>query len=173
MATENLVSKGNLLLAALPVANRLQLTGDRPPVDLALSETIDLPGERIRHVYFPIDGFISLITPGVDRAQLEIGLVGNEGMLGVPLLLGVNVSPLRALVQGAGHAWRVEAATFTREIESNAATRAVLNRYLYVFLSQAHAGGDVHPLSSGRSAPGAMAADDTRSRAFQRVSCHA
>lgn len=136
MATENLVSKGNLLLAALPVANRLKLTGDRPPVDLALSETINLPGERIRHVYFPIDGFISLITPGVDRAQLEIGLVGNEGMLGVPLLLGVNVSPLRALVQGAGHAWRVEADTFTREIESNAATRAVLNRYLYVFLSQ-------------------------------------
>ena len=136
MATENRVSKGNLLLAALSVADRMRLTGDRPPVDLAFSETLNQPGERIRHVYFPVDSFISLITPGADRAQLEIGLVGNEGMLGVPLLLGVNVSPLRALVQGAGHAWRVDAATFTREIESNPATRAVLNRYLYVFLSQ-------------------------------------
>ena len=110
--------------------------GDHPPVDLSFSETLNQPGDRIRHVYFPIDSFISLITPGVGRAQLEIGLVGNEGMLGVPLLLGVNVSPLRALVQGAGHAWRVDAATFTREIESNPATRAALNRYLYVFLSQ-------------------------------------
>ena len=99
-------------------------------------KTLNQPGDRIRHVYFPIDSFISLITPGVGRAQLEIGLVGNEGMLGVPLLLGVNVTPLRALVQGAGHAWRVDAATFTREIESNPATRAALNRYLYVFLSQ-------------------------------------
>ena len=88
-------------------------------------KTLNQPGERIRHVYFPIDSFISLITPGDERAQLEIGLVGNEGMLGVPLLLGVNVSPLRALVQGAGHAWRVDAATFMREIEGNPARARV------------------------------------------------
>ena len=136
MITENRVSKGNLLLAALSAADRMRLTGDNPPVDLAFSETLNQPGDRIRHVYFPVDSFISLITPGIGRAQLEIGLVGNEGMLGVPLLLGVDVSPLRALVQGAGHAWRVDAATFTREIENSPATRAVLNRYLYVFLSQ-------------------------------------
>jgi CRP-like cAMP-binding protein len=128
--------KGNLLLAALPVADRMKLTGDHPPVDLAFSEELSQPGERIRHVYFPIDSFVSLITPGANHTQLEIGLVGDEGMLGVPLLLGVNESPLRALVQGAGRAWRVDAATFIREIESNAATRAVLNRYLYVVLSQ-------------------------------------
>jgi CRP-like cAMP-binding protein len=127
---------GNLLLAALPAADRLRLTGDHPPVDLQFSETLSEPGDRIRHAYFPIDGFISLITPGTGRAQLEIGLVGNEGMLGLPLMLGVNVSPLRALVQGAGHAWRVDAATFTREIELNGALRAALNKYLYVFMSQ-------------------------------------
>ena len=136
VAPEIRVPKGNLLLASLPAADRLRLIGDRPPVDLTFSQELNQPGDRIRHVYFPIDSFISLITPGVGRAQLEIGLVGNEGMLGVPLLLGVNVTPLRALVQGAGHAWRVDAATFTREIESNPATRAALNRYLYVFLSQ-------------------------------------
>jgi hypothetical protein len=54
----------------------------------------------------------------------------------VPLLLGVNVSPLRALVQGAGRAWRVDAATFLREVEGNAGIRAILNRYLFVFLAQ-------------------------------------
>jgi len=133
---ENRVSKGNLLLAALPAAERLRLTRDHAPIDLTLSSTLSEPNERIRYVYFPTDSFISLITPGTDCAQLEIGLVGNEGMLGVPLLLGVNVSPLRAVVQGAGHAWRVDAATFIREIESSLVTRALFNRYLYVFLSQ-------------------------------------
>ncbi len=136
MNTEIRASRGNLLLAALPAADRMKLIGDHPPIDLGFSETLSEPGDRIRHVYFPIDSFVSLITPGEERAQLEIGLVGNEGMLGVPLLLGVNISPLRALVQGAGRAWRVDAATFARELASNAATRELLNRYLYVFLSQ-------------------------------------
>ena len=115
---------------------RLKLVGNRPPVELRFGEVLNDPGDRIRHVYFPIDGFISLITPGIERAQLELGLVGNEGMLGVPLLLGVNLSPLRSLVQGAGHAWRVDAATFIEAIESNTGMRAALNRYLYVFLAQ-------------------------------------
>jgi CRP-like cAMP-binding protein len=127
---------GNLLLASLPPADRLRLTAGHPPVDLNFSVTLSEPGDRIRHVYFPIDSFVSLITPGAGRAQLEIGLVGNEGMLGVPLLLGVNTSPVRALVQGAGRAWRVSATTFQREVALNAGLRAALNRYLYVFLSQ-------------------------------------
>ncbi len=127
---------GNLLLAAFTDATRQRLTEGHAPVDLTFSETLNEPGERIRHVYFPIDSFVSLIAPGEKRAQLEIGLVGNEGMLGVPLLLGVNVSPLRALVQGAGRAWRIDATTFLREFEANAGVRALLNRYLYVFLAQ-------------------------------------
>jgi CRP-like cAMP-binding protein len=127
---------GNLLLAGLPAADRQRLTGDHAPVDLTFSQTLSEPGDRIRHVYFPIDSFVSLITPGEERAQLEIGLVGNEGMLGVPLLLGVSVSPLRALVQGAGRAWRVSTTTFVRELAANAGLRAALNRYLYVFLAQ-------------------------------------
>ncbi len=136
MATNKRAPPGNLLLAALPPADRLRLTGEHPPVDLAFSEVLHEPGDRIRHVYFPVDSFVSLIAPGEGRAQLEIGLVGNEGMLGVPLLLGVDVSPVRALVQGAGRAWRVDAATFERELAANAATRTALNRYLFVFMSQ-------------------------------------
>ena len=136
LATNMRAPRGNLLLAALPSADRQRLTDDHAPVDLAFSETLSEPGERIRHVFFPIDSFVSLIVPGEGRAQLEIGLVGNEGMLGVPLLLGVNVSPIRALVQGAGRAWRLDAATFLREVEANPGLRAALNRYLYVFLAQ-------------------------------------
>jgi CRP-like cAMP-binding protein len=127
---------GNLLLAALSSEERLHLVGGVAPVEMTFSETLGEPGGRIRHVYFPTSGFISLITPGVERAQLEIGLVGNEGMLGVPLLLGVNVSPLRALVQGAGRAWRVDAATFARSLETHPGIRTTLNRYLFVFVAQ-------------------------------------
>jgi CRP-like cAMP-binding protein len=126
----------NLLLASLPGAVRRRLTADRPPINLALSESLSEAGDRIRHVYFPNDGFISLITPARGRGQLEIGLVGCEGMLGVPVLLDVNVSPLRAMVQGAGSAWRVNAATLRQEIEADTGVRTTFNRYLYVFLAQ-------------------------------------
>jgi len=126
----------NSLLAALPALARRRLTAGHAPVNLVVSEILSQAGERIRYVYFPIDGFISLITPVKGRGQLEIGLVGREGMLGVPLLLGVNVSPLRAMVQGGGRAWRVDAATLQQELASNASLRASLNRYLYVFLAQ-------------------------------------
>jgi CRP-like cAMP-binding protein len=136
VSTSKRVPSGNLLLAALSAEDRRRLLGDHSPIDLTLSVTLNESGDRIRHVYFPVDSFISLITPGKGRGQLEIGLVGNEGMLGVPLLLGVNVSPMRALVQGAGHAWRVDAAHFVQTIESYPGIRAALNRYLFVFLSQ-------------------------------------
>jgi CRP-like cAMP-binding protein len=126
----------NMLLAALPSVVRQRLTGDRAPIDLVVSEILSEAGDRIRHVYFPIDAFISLITPARGRGQLEIGLVGCEGMLGVPLLLGVNSSPLRAMVQGSGRAWRVDAAVLQQELATNADLRAALNRYLYVFLAQ-------------------------------------
>jgi CRP-like cAMP-binding protein len=106
------------------------------PIDLTVSESLSEAGEHIRHVYFPVDGFISLITPAQGRGQLEIGLVGSEGMLGLPVLLGVNVSPLRAMVQGAGKAWRVDAAALRQELASHAGMRATFNRYLYVVLAQ-------------------------------------
>ncbi|HEU5135697.1 MAG TPA: Crp/Fnr family transcriptional regulator [Steroidobacteraceae bacterium] len=136
MAATKRALVGNLLLASLSPADRSRLTADRPPVELSFSETLGKPGERIRDVYFPIDSFVSLITSGTARTQLEIGLVGNEGLLGVPLLLGVNVSPIHAVVQGAGRAWRVDAVTFLREVDSHAGMRSLFNRYVYVFMAQ-------------------------------------
>jgi CRP-like cAMP-binding protein len=126
----------NLLLAALPAADRRRLLADREPVELVFGDTLTEPGERARYAFFPIDSFISLIAPLNPHAQLEVGLVGNEGMVGVSLALGVADSPLRALVQGAGLAWRVDAATFRRELALSPALRRGLNRYVYVSLCQ-------------------------------------
>ena len=126
----------NLLLAALPGADRRRLLAHCATVELVSAETLTEPGQVVRHVIFPIDSFISLIAPIDAEAQLEVGLVGNEGMLGASLILGVDVSPLRALVQGAGRAWQLDAAAFRREIERSPALRRVVHRYLYVLLSQ-------------------------------------
>ncbi len=136
MLASKLDHSPNLLLAALPAADRRRLFAHREPVELFVGDTLTEPGDRIRHVYFPIDSFISLIAPIDRQAQLEVGLVGNEGMLGISLILGVTHSPLRALVQGAGFAWRLDAATFRRELALSAVLRRGLNRYVYVSLSQ-------------------------------------
>jgi CRP-like cAMP-binding protein len=90
----------------------------------------------VRYVFFPIDSFISLLTPGEGDAPLEVGLVGNEGMLGVSVLLGVNAAPLKAIVQGAGQAWRMEVGPFLREVKRSRGLRRSLDRYLYVTLVQ-------------------------------------
>jgi CRP-like cAMP-binding protein len=126
----------NRLLAALPRRDRQRFLAGCEPVDLVFAEVLSEPGARIRHVFFPTKSHISLTTPIEGRASLEVGLIGNEGMLGIPLILGVDVSPLHALVQGAGPALRMNAAPFRRELGLSSALQRGLKRYLYVVMSQ-------------------------------------
>lgn len=130
------VSAKNRLLAALPSENRQHLLSRCEHVELNPGCILCEPGEAIRHVYFPTDSFISLVTRMENRSSLEVALIGNEGMHGIPTMLGVEVASLQAVVLGAGAAWRMQAEGFQRELEENVALRQHLNRYLFVLISQ-------------------------------------
>ena len=126
----------NCLLEALPRKVRQRFMAGCEVVELGFADVLAEPGERIRHVYFPTASFVSLTTPVDGCSSLEVGLVGDEGMLGITLILGVGVSPLHAVVQGAGPALRMGAATFRRELGLSPALQGELKRYLYVVMGQ-------------------------------------
>lgn len=126
----------NLLIARLPRQERMRLLAMSEPVQLQPGAVLCEPGAPAHHVYFPIDGFASLVTSVEGRRVLGVGMVGREGMLGAQLALGVPATPLLALVQGAGGAWRIEAGPFRREVALCKALHRALNRYLHVLLTQ-------------------------------------
>ena len=136
MSTNGRAVPPNRLLASLPRRESMRLLAACDAVELELGTVLYEPDSQVAHVYFPTDSFISLMIPVDGTSNLEVGMVGNEGMLGTPLILGVHRSPLRALVQGAGSAWRMDARAFVREFGLSAALRKSLHRYLQVHIGQ-------------------------------------
>lgn len=126
----------NGLLRALSRTECQHVLARCEQVSLTYGDILNEPGHRIRHVYFPNNGLISLLTPVDGHGSVEVGMVGSEGMAGAPLVLGIRVSPVRVLVQGSGTATRMKAAAFSREIKRNPALQRGLNHYLYVFMAQ-------------------------------------
>ncbi|PNG58910.1 MULTISPECIES: Crp/Fnr family transcriptional regulator [unclassified Variovorax] len=126
----------NHLIELLPRDDRRSLLALCEPIQLKMAEVLCEHGEPTRHVYFPIDGFISLVAQIGGRASLEVGLVGREGMVGAQLALDVSTVPLHAVVQGPGSAWRIASADLVRELVRSAALRRSLHRYIYVVMSQ-------------------------------------
>jgi CRP-like cAMP-binding protein len=126
----------NHLIAQLPQRSRTPLLALCESVQLEAGTVLCERGEPARHVYFPIDSFISLVTAIDGEAGLEVGMVGREGMLGAGLVLGVGAMPFHAVVQGAGTARRIRAAPFQRELGRSRSLRRTVSRYLYVLIAQ-------------------------------------
>jgi CRP-like cAMP-binding protein len=136
MPSQNRPTLRNRLLESLPAGDRRRLLTDCKIVELIYAEDLHSPGAKLTHIYFPTSSFISLIMPVSKAAGLEVGLIGNEGMFGFSLVLGVDVSPVRAVVQGAGAALRMDAAVFRRALVRSKALHRCVDRYVFVQLSQ-------------------------------------
>jgi hypothetical protein len=126
----------NLLIEGLPKRERAHLLSICEPVELAFGTILGEPHADYPSVYFPRSAFISLMTSVSGRPPLEVGLIGNEGMLGATLALGVDTVPLLAVVQGSGTAWRLDLAQFRRELATSGQLHAAIKRYLYVLMAQ-------------------------------------
>ncbi len=132
---------GNRLIARLPARDRRRLLAACEPVPLVLARVLCEPGGVQRHAWFPIDGFVSLVAEVDHHPALEVGMVGREGMLGAHIALGSKTVPLRALVQGEGTAWRIDATALRRELVQSPPLRACLLTYLVVVMAQLTSSG--------------------------------
>jgi CRP-like cAMP-binding protein len=127
----------NRLLAALPRALYRGLFGKLESVPFELGVILYEAGESPRYVYFPSDSMVSLIGATRERNQIEVGLVGHEGMVGYNAVMGASASPTGALVQGAGSAMRMPLADFSRSFERHAALRREVLRCASVQMAMA------------------------------------
>jgi CRP-like cAMP-binding protein len=126
----------NGLLAALPRKAYLALLPGLAPVTLAFGHVLYEPGATIPDVYFPGRSVVSLLTVVDGHEALEVGLVGHDGMVGIPLALGIDVSPVRALVQGAGSALQMSAGRFRKAFNASPPLQRGLHRYAHELMAQ-------------------------------------
>jgi CRP-like cAMP-binding protein len=126
----------NHLLAALPAAEFARLAPYLEPVAMRLGETIYEPGERLQHVYFPTTAIVSLLYIMESGASAEMAGVGNEGVLGISLFMGGDTTPSSAVVQTAGHCYRLEARLLKEEFNRAALVQKLLLRYTQALVTQ-------------------------------------
>jgi CRP-like cAMP-binding protein len=126
----------NRLLASLPRKSYRDLLPALATVTLDFGDVLYEPGARIRDVYFPGRSVVSLLTVVDGHSALEVGLVGWEGMVGIPLAMGVDISPVRALVQGSGAAMRMSATSFRKAFDASEPLQRGLHRYTHGLMAQ-------------------------------------
>lgn len=126
----------NQLLDQLPRSQKKRVMSMGETVDLVFGDTLCLSEQRYSRVVFPLSGLISLVAEVDKHPPLEMGMIGNEGMLGATLLLDMKTAPLQAIVQGDGTAIAISARNLMVALEENSAFRVILARYLYVLIRQ-------------------------------------
>ncbi len=131
-----IVTPFNQLLDGLPRKERNGIMGRFEQIDMQFGDLLCEYDQPYKFVYFPLTGFISLMVDIDGHPPLEMGLIGNEGMLGVSMILGVNNAPQRGVVQGNGTALRLAATQLQGTFADSPALLKTLNRYQYVLLTQ-------------------------------------
>jgi CRP-like cAMP-binding protein len=126
----------NQLLAALPEAEWARWLAHMEPVDMPLGKVLYESGRRLTHVYFPTTSIVSLLYVMEDGASAEIAVVGHEGLVGVSLFMGGESTTSRAVVQSAGHAFRLKAALMMQEFNRAGPVLHLLLRYTQALITQ-------------------------------------
>jgi CRP-like cAMP-binding protein len=126
----------NHLLAALPGEEFQRLAPRLEPVALPLGQMLYEPGGQLEHAYFPVSAIISLHYVMASGASAAVAGVGNEGVLGVSLFMGGDTTPSSAVVQTAGHAYRLQRRVLMEEFERRGALQRLLLRYTQALMAQ-------------------------------------
>jgi CRP-like cAMP-binding protein len=126
----------NHLLAALPGSEFQRLVPQLELVPMALGTMVYSPGEQLQHAYFPTTAIVSLHYVMESGATAETAGVGNEGMVGVALFMGGDTTPSSALVQAAGHAYRMERQKLLEEFHRGGLLQRLLLRYTQALMTQ-------------------------------------
>jgi signal transduction histidine kinase len=126
----------NGLLAALPEVDYERLSRSLELIALPLGRAVYESGEQLDYVYFPTDCIVSLLSVTRDGSSAEIAIAGNEGLVGIALFMGGETTPSRAVVQNAGHAYRVPSALIKREFNRGGALQSLLLRYTQALITQ-------------------------------------
>jgi len=126
----------NHLLNALPSDDLARLLPHLELIPMSLADVLYEPGVKLRYVYFPTTSIVSLLYVMEDGASAEIAIVGNEGILGISLFMGGDTTPSRAVVQSAGHGYRLKADRLKNEFERFGSTMHLLLRYTQALITQ-------------------------------------
>ena len=126
----------NRLLAALSAAERERLYPHLKLVAMPLGKVLYEPGDRQQNVYFPADSIVSLLYVMESGASAEISVVGHEGLIGISLFMGGETTPSRAIVQSAGHAYRLDGQRLKDEFHRNGGLQLLLLRYTQALITQ-------------------------------------
>jgi len=135
---QDVVPQANRLLAGLPEAELKRIQSDLTMVSLEVKEPLWVPNQPIEAVYFPIDVVVSVLAE-TDGGTVEVGTIGNEGVVGLPVFLGANSFPGTAVAQIPGRAHRMEAGAFHRAAQGGE-LRSLVQRYTLGFLTQVSQG---------------------------------
>ncbi|HSH89944.1 MAG TPA: Crp/Fnr family transcriptional regulator [Ramlibacter sp.] len=126
----------NHLLAAIPGEEYARIEADLELVPMPLGQVLSESGGRMQHVYFPTTSIVSLLYVLEDGSSAEIGVAGNEGIVGISLFMGGDTTPSRAVVRSAGHGYRLKAALLQQEFNRGGAVMRLLLRYTQSLITQ-------------------------------------